>query len=81
MRVVTDNLEVIESIVVDGLRLPLYIQLWKGTHIPGQLHLNLFDVVRIRMKIAHGNDNFMGYKIALLSEQMREQGEGSYVVR
>ncbi|MCY1378518.1 hypothetical protein D9M69_661600 [compost metagenome] len=75
------QLKILEPIVVDRRRTTEKFQLWKTSRRPGELLLNLLHMIRIRMSVTRRDDDFMRNQIALLGKHMRQQGQGSSIVR
>ena len=56
MRVVTDELEVLDPVVEEGVRLPCDLQLRVGPWLAGELQLHLLDVVDVNVGVTEGVD-------------------------
>ena len=73
MRVVTDQLKILELEIVDVLHRRIQFHLRQRTRLARQLQLRLLDVVRVKMQIAERVDEIARLQTANLRHHQREQ--------
>src|SRR5690349_5096238 len=77
--VVAFESKIFESEVLDALALRVHHQLGQRTRLARELQLRLFEVVRIKVRVAKGVDEVSYLKIAYLRHHMGEKRIGSDV--
>lgn len=73
VRVVADDLEVLDLVVEDGLRLTLDDQLRQGSRFTRQLHLNLLEVVAVDVRVSTCPDEVPDLQVTLLGHHVDQQ--------
>lgn len=73
MGIIALDLEVLEPVVEDGVRLALDHQLRQGTRLAGELQRRLLHVVGVEVHIATGPDEIAHGQIALLGHHVGQQ--------
>src|SRR5699024_1812227 len=71
--VIVEDLEVLEFVVEERLRLPLQPQLGVRVGCPAQLLLNLGEVVVVDVAVPAGPDELTGLKAGLLGDHEGQQ--------
>lgn len=81
IRVITHDLEIFESVIVDALRATLDVQLRQLSRGAGELRRDLLLVVGVSVSVAQADDDLVGDQVALLSQHMGQQRQRGDVVR
>ncbi len=74
MMLIVHEIEILIDVVEDRCRTAAQAQLWQRVGRARELLIRLLEVIQVQVAVATGPDQFPGLQIALLREQVREQG-------
>ena len=80
MRVIPDDVEVLELVVEDRIGPSFEYEFGEWTGLTTQLKLRLLEMIRVKVHITERDDNLTDSEIALLGNHVREKGQGALVV-